>query len=60
MTKIPGAHTIRIFTAVMEQYAMKNVKSFLKTEISSYLETSGDQNFNLYLNVVNIFSTRVD
>jgi hypothetical protein len=39
---------------------LKNVNSCLKNKIFSYLETSGGQNLNLYLNVVNIFNARVD
>jgi len=44
----------------MEKGAFKNVNSCWKTKISSGLETSGGQNFNVYLNVINIFNTRVD
>jgi hypothetical protein len=32
----------------------------LNTNIYSYLETSGDQSFNLYLNIVHIFNTSVN
>jgi len=38
----------------------KNVKHCLNTNIYSYLETSGGQSSNAYLNVVNFFNTRVD
>jgi hypothetical protein len=41
----------------MEQCSLKNVNSCWKTKISSYLETSGGQNFNLLINVANIFNT---
>ncbi len=41
----------------MELCALKNVNSCWETEISSYLETSGGQNFNLLINVANIFNT---
>ncbi len=41
----------------MEQRALKNVKSCLNTKISFYMETSGGQNFNLYLNVVHFINT---
>ena len=41
----------------MEQHAFKNVNNCLNTNIYSYLETSGGQSSNPYLNVVNIFST---
>ncbi len=37
---------------LMEQRALKNVNNCLNTNIYSYLETSGGQSFNLYLNVV--------
>jgi hypothetical protein len=35
----------------MEQCALKNVNNCLYTNIYSYLETSGGQSFNIYLNV---------
>jgi hypothetical protein len=35
----------------------KNVNDCLNTNICSYLETSGGQSSNLYLNVVHFFST---
>ncbi len=37
----------------------KNVNNFWDTNISFYLETSGGQNFSLYLNVVHFFNTSV-
>jgi len=40
----------------MEQHALKNVNSCWNTKISFYLETSGGQNYNLYLNVVHFFN----
>jgi hypothetical protein len=40
----------------MEQLTLKNVNVCLNTKISYYLETSGGQNSNLYLNIVH-FST---
>ncbi len=36
----------------MEQRALKNVNNCLITDIYSYLELSGGQNNNLYINVV--------
>jgi hypothetical protein len=36
----------------MEQHALKNVNICWKTKITFYFETSGGQNFNLNLNVV--------
>jgi hypothetical protein len=44
----------------MEQHAFKNVKNCLNTKIYSYLETSGGQISNPYLNVVIFFNARVD
>jgi hypothetical protein len=44
----------------MEQHTLKNVNNYLSTNIYSYLETSGGQSYNLYLNVVHFFNTRVN
>jgi hypothetical protein len=44
----------------MEQCALKNVKNSLNTNIYSYLETSGGQSYNLYLNVVHFFNTNLN
>ncbi len=41
----------------MEQHALKNVNYCWNINISFYLETSGDQNSNLYLNVVHVLNT---
>jgi hypothetical protein len=41
----------------MEQRALKNVSNCLNTNIYSYLETSGGQSSNKYLNVVHFFNT---
>jgi hypothetical protein len=43
----------------MEQYTLKNVNNYLNTNIYSYLETSGGQISNPYLNVVHFFNIRV-
>jgi hypothetical protein len=43
----------------MEQQTFKNVNNCLNTNIYSYLETSGGQSSNLYLNVVHFFNTSV-
>jgi hypothetical protein len=37
---------------LMEQHTLKNVNNYLNTNIFSYLETSGGQISDLYLNVV--------
>jgi hypothetical protein len=42
----------------MEQHTLKNVNNGLNTNIYSYLETSGGQSCNLYLNVVHFFQHR--
>ncbi len=39
---------------------LKNVNNYLDTDIYSYLETSGSQISNLYLNAVCVFNTRVN
>jgi hypothetical protein len=44
----------------MEQRALRNVNNCKNTSIYSYLETSGGQNSNLYLNVVHFFNTSVN
>ncbi len=49
---------IKLFTAAMEQSALKNVNNCLYTNIYSYLETSGGMSYNPYLNVVHFFNTR--
>ncbi len=44
----------------MEQHALKNVNNCLINNIYSYLETSGGQSSNLYLNAVPFFNTSVN
>jgi hypothetical protein len=44
----------------MEQRALKNISNCLNTDIYSYLETSGVQSSNLYLNVIHFFNTSVN
>jgi hypothetical protein len=44
----------------MEQHALKNIKKWSNTKIFFYLETSGGQNSNLFLNVVYFFKTSVN
>ncbi len=43
----------------MEQHTFKNVNNGLYTNIYSYLETSGGQSSNVYLNVVHFFNISV-
>ncbi len=45
---------------LMEHRALKNVRNCLNTNIYSYLETSGGQSSNLYLNVVHFFNASVN
>jgi len=40
----------------MEQRTLENVNSCLNTNIYSYLQTSGGQSYNLYLNVVHFLT----
>ncbi len=44
----------------IEQHTLKNVNNCLNTMIYSYLETSGGQSSNVYLNVVHFFNTSVN
>ncbi len=44
----------------MEQRTLKDINNYLNANIYSYLETSGVQSFNLYLNVVHFFITSVN
>jgi hypothetical protein len=44
----------------MEQRTLKNVNNCLNTNIYSYLETSGGQSSNLYLNVAHFFNASVN
>jgi len=41
-----------IVAITVEERNLKNVSNYLNSNIYSYLETSGDQSSNLYLNVV--------
>ncbi len=44
----------------MEQHALRSVNNCLNTNIYSYLDTSGGQSSNLYVNVVYLFNTSVN
>jgi len=44
----------------MEQHTLKNVNNCLNTNIFSYLETSGGQSSDPYLNVGHFFNTRAN
>jgi hypothetical protein len=43
----------------MEERTLKNVNNYLSTSIYSYLETSGGQSSNLYLNVVHFLNASI-
>ena len=54
--------TVQSFQKVLlslEHRALKNVNNNLNANIYSYLQTSGGQISNLYLNVVHFFNTSV-
>jgi hypothetical protein len=44
----------------MEQFGLQNVNNCWNTNIYSPLETSGGQNYNLFLNIVHFFNTSVN
>jgi len=44
----------------MEQRALKIVNNCLNTNFYSYLETSGGQSYDLYLNVVHFMNTSLN
>jgi hypothetical protein len=44
----------------MEQRTLKNVNTYLNTNVYSYLETYGGQSSNLYINVVHFFNAKVN
>ncbi len=46
--------------STMEQRTLKKVNNYLNTNIYSYLETSGGQSSNPYLNVVHFVHTSVN
>jgi hypothetical protein len=44
----------------MEEHGLTNINNCLNTNIYSYLETSGGQSSNPYLNVIHSFNTGVN
>ncbi len=50
----------QFLTELMEQHSLKNVNNYMHINIYSYLETSGGQSSNLYLNVARFFNTSVN
>ncbi len=58
ITTIKFYTTGPIFPAIANETAhFKKVTNYLNINIYSYLETSGGQSSNLYLNVVHFFNT---
>jgi hypothetical protein len=57
---IKKGDSFNLFRHSKEQHAIQNVNNCLNTNIYSYLETSGGQSSNLYLNVVHFFNTSVN
>jgi hypothetical protein len=45
----------KVVTFKMEQHALENVSNCLNNNIYYYLETSGGQSFNQYLNAIHFF-----
>jgi hypothetical protein len=45
---------------LMGEHTLKNVNKFLNTSFYSYLDTSGGQSSNLFLNVAYFFNTSVN
>ncbi len=61
LTLVLSVCCTRIFMIMsIEQRASKILKNCFNTNIYSYLETSGGQSLNQYLNVVYFFNTNVD
>jgi hypothetical protein len=63
MKKTREINSVRVQAWVeklMEQCTLKNVNNGLNTNIYSYLETSGVQSSNMYLNDVQFFSTSLN
>jgi hypothetical protein len=58
-SKLGSFATHKEMHGAIEQCAFKNVNNCLNTNIYSYLETSGGQSCNLYLNVVHFFNASV-
>ncbi len=56
----PELGALKLFTATMEQHALKNLNNCLNTSIYSFQETSSDQSSYLYLNAAHLFNTRVN
>ncbi len=48
-----------VYVLLVEHHALKDVNNCLNTNIYSYLETSGGQRANVYLNFVHFFNNSV-
>jgi hypothetical protein len=55
-----GTDPFSFYTVPMEQRTFGNVTKYLNTNFYSYLETSGDQSYYMYLNLVHLFNTGVN
>jgi hypothetical protein len=51
---------IKLNTALMEQFYLKNVNNGLNNNIYSYLETSGGKSCNMYLNVIHFLNASLN
>jgi hypothetical protein len=49
-----------ISDAPMEQHTLQILNNYFNTNINSYLETSGVQSSNLYLNIAHFLNTSVN
>ncbi len=59
----PAINVFKLFCSIivmLEQRTLKNINNCLNTNIYSYVETSGGQSSNLYLNAVRFFNTRAN
>ncbi len=57
---LPECRVFIVMLIAMEEHTFKNENNYFNVNIYSYLETSGGQSSNLYLNVVHFFKTRVN
>jgi hypothetical protein len=60
LPKVAKASSVIKSMLTMEQRTLKNVNNCLNTNIYSYLETSGGESYNQYLNLVHFFNTCVN
>ncbi len=62
LTLLANQITFKLLHKLMflEECDLKNVNNYLNTNIYSYLEKSGSQSSNLYLNLVHFLNTGVN